>query len=255
MGKNNQKINKSPIQKTILALESELVPLVQKRLGKNAVTLLATGGCATFDAVLGWSDYDLIVLAQDKEKVPKIDFRALEKKYGIKPIQLAAKPWDSFCNRVAGNRKADRFVDTSWLIAMRTCTRVLAGKELVALIPPLKTLLKRDLECELRCDYLHETNSDPEWNIVLAKNPKRWINCIISLSHHFLLAKGIAVRKADIPKTLKRTYPNFKGAPLVAEAIKIRATGKIPAINSPEGRRAKKLLVDFLRVYREYLFN
>lgn len=247
--------NNNSIKQTILALESELVPLVKKKLGKNAVTILATGGCATFDAVPGWSDYDLLVLVRDKKNIPEIDIRILEKKYGIRPIQIVAKSWSSFINRAKGSRKADRFIDTSWLIAMRTYCRVLAGKELAPLIPPLKKLLKRDLECELRCDYLHETNSDPKWNILFAKNSKRWINCIISLSHQFLLAKGVAVRKADIPKALNKYYPDFDGAQLVAEALKIRATGKIPATNSSEGRRVKKLLIKFLEIYRLYLFR
>jgi predicted nucleotidyltransferase len=254
MGKNNSKINKLAMRKNILYLESELVPLVQKKLGSNIVTILITGGCATFDVVPGWSDYDLMVLVHDKEKVPKIDFQVLEKKYGIKPIQMTAKPWSSFLNRVAGNRKADRFINTSWLISMRTCCRVLAGKELAPLIPPIKTLLTRDLDCELRSSYLQKTNIALEWNILSAKNPKQWVNCIISLAHQSLLAKGVAVRKMDIPKALGQYYPDFKGTPLVVKALKIRATGKIPAINSSEGRQAKKLLVDFLKIYREYLF-
>lgn len=254
MVKNNSKTDKLAMQKNILALESELVSLVQKKLGNNIVTILITGGCATFDVVSGWSDYDLMILVHDKEKVPKIDFRDLEKKYGIKPIQMTAKPWSSFLSRISGKRNADRFINTSWLISMRTCCRVLAGKELTPLIPPLKTLLKRDLDCELRSAYLQKTNIAPEWNILSAKNPKQWVNCIISLAHQLLLSKGVAVRKADIPKALGQYYPDFKGTPLVVKALKIRATGRIPNMNSAEGRRAKKLLVDFLKIYREYLF-
>jgi predicted nucleotidyltransferase len=250
-----QTLEQSLIKQKILDLESELVPLVREKLGKNLVSVLATGGCANFDAVPGWSDYDLIILVNDRKKVPVIDVSQLEKKYGISPIQIAAKPWRSFVARTKGSEKTDRYVDTLWLIAIRAYCRVLAGKKLVPLIPPLRSLLARDLHCELRCHYLHETNSDPDWNIVLAKNPKRWVNCVVSLSHMLLLAKGVFVPKNEIPSALEKYYPDFTGFNIVAEALKIRSTGKIPTPDSAQAKQAKKLLTEFLKIYREYLFQ
>jgi len=243
------------IKQRILALENELVPLVKKKFSKNAVTLLASGGCAGFDALLGWSDYDLIVIVNDREKAPTINVSSLEKKYGIKPIQIATKSWRSFIARTKGNQNTDRFVNTLWLIGMRTRCRVLTGKELIPLIPPVKELLMRDLGCELRANYLHITSTNLDWNIATSKNPKKWINCILNLSLHLLLAKGIVVHKNKITQALKKHYPDFTGTKIINEALKIRATGKIPKINSPEGRRAKKLLLDFLKIYRDYLFR
>lgn len=247
--------NQTQIKQKIFELESELVPLVKEKLGKNLVSVLATGGCANFDTVIGWSDYDLIVLVHDRKKVPVIDVSHLEQRYGISPIQIAAKPWSSFLARTKGNKNTDRYVDTLWLIAIRKYCRVLAGKTLAPLIPSLRTLLTRDLYCELRCHYLHETNSDPEWNIVLAKNPKRWVNCIISLSHMLLLAKGIFVPKNEIPSALEKYYPDFSGVGIVDRALKIRETGKIPVPHSVQARQAKKLLTAFLKTYRDYLFR
>lgn len=242
------------MKQRILDLESELTPLVQKKFWKNAVTLLVTGGCATFDAVLGWSDYDLIIFVHDRKKIPSVYVRGLEKKYGIKPIQIATKQWSSFLARTRGNKNTDRFVDNLWLISMRKHCRVIAGKELIPFIPPMVELLKRDLGSELREEYYHATNVDPDWNILASKSPKRWINCIISLSFLLLIAKGVAVKKNEIPSALAKYYPDFSGASLVNKALAIRATGKIPSINSPVGKQAKKMLLDFLKIYQEYLF-
>ena len=243
------------IKEKVLALESELVPLVQKKFGKNMVTILITGGCAKFDALLGWSDYDLMLLVHDTKNVPMINVSALEKKYGLKPIQICAKPWRSFIARIKGNQNTDRFVNALWLIGMRTRCRVLAGKELIPLIPPIKELLQRDLGCELRANYLHITSTNLDWNIAESKNPKKWINCILNLSLHLLLAKGIAVNKNEITQALEKHYPDFTGSKIVSEALKIRATGKIPKVNSPQGHHAKKLLLNFLEIYRDYLFR
>ena len=243
------------IKQRILDLENELVPLLQKKFGKNAITLLASGSCANFDVVLGWSDYDVVVFVHDRKKIPAIDFRSLEKKYGIQPIQVAVKSWRSFLMRTLGNSNTDRFVDNLWLVSIRKHYRVLAGKKLIPFIPPMSELLKRDLGCELRAEYYHATNVNPDWNIAMSKSPKRWINCIISLSFLLLIAKGVAVQKKEIPAALAKHYSDFPGTGLVRKALAIRATGKIPSVNSPMGRQAKKLLIDFLQIYQTYLFR
>lgn len=231
-----------------------MAPLVRQKLGRNMVTLFVAGGCSTFEAVPGWSDYDCEAYVRDFENIPEIDFRPLEKKFGIKPIQLTIRPFASFRARVKGSPQADRYVDNLWIISLKTHCRILDGRDVRPLIPPVRELLKRDLGCELRGHYMHATNPDRRWNVLGFTNAKRQINAIVSFAHIMLLAKGLAVPKMELPSYLKEYYPEFMGTSLVAAALKFRASGMIPASGSPAARRAKSLLVRFLKAYQEYFF-
>lgn len=242
------------IKERILALESELVPLVRKKLGRNLVTLFVAGGCSNFEAVAGWSDYDCEAYVNDMENVPEIDLRPLEKRFGIKPIQLTIRPIASFRARVKGSPQADRYIDNLWIISLKTHCRILAGRDVRKLIPPIREILKRDLGCELRGHYMHATNPDRRWNVLGFTNPKRQVNAIVSFAHIMLLAKGLAVKKSELPQYLVKYYPDFAGTSLVVAALKVRAAGNIPVQNSPAARRSKALLIRFLKTYQEYFF-
>ena len=234
-------------------MEQEISQTLKSFFGKNLVSLLVEGSYGIYDTVDGYSDYDLCALVKDVSKTPDVDLGDLSKKYSI-DIKCSVKSYTDFQNRIKNNNKFSRFIDNLWLIKAKKQERVLVGKDILSQIPSIKELLKRDIGCELRGDYYHATNLNPEWNIFKSE-PQKWVNYIINMSYNLLLSKGVITKKADIPKMLKKHCPDFKGIAYVKEALDLRRTKKVLHLTKIEKNQLKKTLGLFLEDYKLYTFG
>ncbi len=234
--------------------EQEVSRIFCDAFGDNLVALLVVGSSAVDDTVEGYSDIDLVLFVKDIRNVPNIDTLSLSKKYDV-DIGYAVKLYADFEKRVSGNADATRYVGTLDLLNMKLGgARVLAGENILELIPSVHELLARrsDIAKELLLDYSHATDPDPERNI-FQREPKKWVNCIINMSANLLFAKGIAAKKDDIPKRLAEYCPDFRGRSIVEEAITLRKTKNALSLSEAERSRLRENLKFFLEAYREYV--
>lgn len=235
-------------------MEAELTKLLKKYIGNNLISLLVEGSYGNYDIIEGYSDYDLLVLVKNTKTalVAEADICNLSKKYSL-DIKCCIKDYRDFENRIKNNNQATRFIGNLDLIKLKKQARLLTGKNILPLIPNIKELIKRDLNCELRESYYHATSPDQNWNIFI-REPRNWINYIINMSNNLLLEKGLIVRKEKLPLTLKKYCPEFKGIIYVQKALALRQSKKIFNLSGPEKKKLKNDLSLFLEAYKQYVF-
>jgi hypothetical protein len=244
-------MNSDKIQE-IDQMEQEIIKVVKKSFGKNLVSLLVEGSYGTDDYIKGYSDYDLLALVKKVDKNSEIDLSILAKKYSI-DIQCSIKSYKDLLNRIQNNNDSSRFIGNIDLIKIKKQARLLAGKNIIDLVPDVRKIIKRDLGCELRADYYHATNSNPQWNIY-KREPRKWANYIINMSNSLLLSKGIIVKKEYIPIMLSKYCPKFKEIAVIEEALKLRKSKKCLSLNKINKAKFKKRLDLFLAEYKRYTF-
>ncbi len=235
----------------LFLMEQELIEAIKSKLGKNLVSLVVEGSYANYDFIEGYSDYDLLVLVKNIDNIKKINLNNLAKKYKL-DIQYVIRSYQDLINRIKNNNKATRFFTNLGLIKYKIQARVIWGKDITKMIPPVKEIIKRDLGCELRAEYLYATNPDKAWNI-FSRKPRNWVNYIINMSNELLLSKGIIVKKRDIPRALKKIFPDFDGLKYVKEAVQLRESKKVLVLNNVEKNKLKKSLSDFLEEYKNFV--
>lgn len=248
--KNNMPKEKKNLKPHVL--EREILDKAQKELGKNLVSLLVEGSRATYDFIEGYSDYDLLALVKDTKKAREVDFNSISKKYKIE-IQCVIKKYSDLINRIKNNNKATRYINNLLLIKYKKQARILAGRNIVKLIPSVKELIKRDLGSELQANYLYATNPNKTWNI-FSRQPRKWTNYMINMSNDLLLSRGIAVKKEKIPQLLKKYFPKFKGLKYVQESLDLRVSKKVLNLTKSEKNQLKNNLNQFLVMYKELVF-
>lgn len=239
-------------KKQISSMEEELVRRVKKVLGKNLITLLVEGSYAGYDFVPDYSDFDLLALVKDVKQAKDINFTDLEKKYGLE-IQCAVKSYSDFLNRIKNNKQATRFISNLLLIKYKKQARLLSGRNVIKLIPPLSQLIQRDLKTELRSNYLYAVNPDKRWNI-FGREPRKWCNYIINMANDLLLSKGIVAKKDQIPGLLLEFWSGFKGLKYVRHALLLRKTKNILSLTKSEQEQFKNELRNFLVEYKKIVF-
>lgn len=240
----------------LLFLEKEIISLLLKILKNNLVSLLVEGSYASYEHVPGYSDYDLSAfvkknLSKKEELIIVKTLEKLSKKYNLE-VQCCFVLYRDFKNCIENNNKARRFVNNLRLISLKSHGRVLAGKNISKEIPSIKQLAKRNLQTEINNNYLFVTNSFPGYNILLRK-PSKWVSCLINLCSVLLYKKGLVVSKNELPKILKKYFPEFKGIKYLKKALRLRKTKKVLNLTLKEKKILKKDFLNFLEIYRKFV--
>ncbi len=238
--------------KNIKKLEFDLITLFKNTLNSNLVSLVVDGSYGHFDFVDGYSDYDLLVFVKNKDTVPDFNLNLLCQKYKM-DIQYVIREYSEFNNRIKDNNKTTRFLSNIDLIKIKKTTRLLWGKNIRKEIPPISTLIKRDLSSDLRECYYHATNQNPDWNIFI-REPRKWVNYIINMSNVLLLSLGVVCKKDQIPTNLHNHFPDFKVQKIVKKALYLRKSKKVLSLGREEATLLKKELSLFLESYKNFIF-
>ncbi len=233
----------------IKKIEAGIVRIAKKYLKNNIVSLYATGSFGSGENLAGWSDYDLLIILKEKGAV-KIDF---QQAVPLKHLEIKYHFWSypEFLKRLRKNQSY-RFIGNLDLIKLAKKSKLLFGQQIHKNIN-VREILKRDLETELRMNYLHATNMDPQWNIFKRK-PKNQVGYIINMADAMLISQGILIKKEALPQKIRQHFPNFKFADTVERAVNFRRRYKNQPLNTQAAAKIKKDLKNFLTSYRDYYF-
>ena len=235
-------------------MERDIIGVARSRFGTDLVSLLVVGSYATYDFVLGYSDYDLLAFVTDQSRGrTNFTLDELSTTYSL-DIKCSVRPMADLRNRILDNDLATRFIGNIGLLDLKLRARPLYGENVANAIPDINELLGRDLRSELQAEYLHATDADPQKNIFV-REPKDWCNYIINMSGMLLLSKGLVSQKDRYPELLHIHHPNFKGVPSLEKALTFRRSLKILDLKERERTDFKNTLTLFLEEYRRYTFK
>jgi hypothetical protein len=228
------------------AIENEMAAIVRRKFGRNLVSLVIEGSRATGDA-LPDSDYDGIAFVRHASRVNP-GFAALRRRTGLR-IGVGVLPMACLrrCTQGTGFRQL-------CLRLKLGGARVIAGRDIIKMLPPVKTLIGRSFNKEEQEDYwwavLQTTRA-----CVFKREPRRHVGFIIAICNSLLLTRCIMVRKQEIPRFLKKHHPRFAVIRLLKRALWRRAHW--PEIRQDKEQVAGALrdLKEFLRRYRRYVFG
>ncbi|MFH1047806.1 MAG: hypothetical protein V1738_05885 [Patescibacteria group bacterium] len=234
------------------ALERDVLAAAKKQLGKNFVSLIAIGSRATQDH-LPDSDLDAYLFVRDL-KITALDFSALERQYGVRigvSVKLLAALKHGQCNFEVESEMI--FCDSSRIGMRRGQTRTIGGRNLVETLPPLKDLLQRDIIGELQQDYDFAVRKDSRAN-VFKREPRRQVGVIIALCQNLLAAKGVYVRKVELPEAMRKYHPRFRVIGLLRRALKRRQHWPSLHIDRKQRAEIQQDAKNFLAAYGKYVF-
>lgn len=234
-------------------LENDLTMAILKSLGRRVVSITIGGSVATGEFIDGYSDVDAVIYVKGELVKSRLSLPSLSRKYGV-DIGCAVRSYDDLLHRIKNDNKSTRFVGNMTFLSFALGReKVIHGLDIRKKMPPLAQLLRRDLNAELRADYLHATNMDPGWNI-FRRPPMKWAGYMISMAASLLLSKGVSPRKEDLPELLPEHFPEFRAVGCVREALRLRRTKILLRLRPGEKKRLRKMLGTFLDEYRRLLF-
>jgi len=232
-------------------IDRDVLAACRRQLGRNFVTLLCEGSRAHGDD-LPDSDYDGLCYVRDPARA-RVDLRALRKKYGLR-IGVGIKPVSQLLGCVSSRRGLASCPNRNHLTAMKLGrARLVGGRDLLRLLPPLSRLQPPDWKREAQLDYWLAILPVP--CNVYRRESRRHVGFIIAICDSLLLAKRVVVQKKDLPAALRRHHPKFHAVGLLRRALRRRAVWPQLEHDRRTQREARTDLDKFLAELRRYAFR
>lgn len=230
-------------------LNEAVLDATRKRLGKRFVSLVVIGSRATGDA-LPDSDYDAFVFIRGDGKPPSLDFPSLEKRFGIR-VGIASKTLKELQHAIGDRSSPFGLMLLNFALGR---SKVVGGRNILLHVPNAKTIAKRGLMSLLQADYSYATKNDSPAN-VFRREPRRHVGFIIAICESLLLAKGVTVKKVDLPKALASRYPKFRVQALIRRALWRRSRWQDISRNKRQIVGARQDMKKFLELYHGLVFR
>jgi len=230
-------------------LDVAILATVRRQLGRNFVALLCIGSRAR-GTNLNDSDYDGSCYVRDISHVAKLDFSDIAERFNIR-IGIGLRPW-SYLVRVLerGDTERGRIQRREWLLGKM---RFVGGRRPQPKLVPIESVLRPDWRREMQFDYWMAALPDLPSN-VLCREPRRHVGYVIAACSQLLEARGLAVRKEELPKALQRYYPRSGLVSLLRRALRRRRDWQRISSNPRTIVAARHDAEDFLVAFQKYVF-
>ena len=244
------------MERTITAqtrnIDKDILAVVRRQLGRNFVSLVCVGSRAYGDD-LPDSDYDGFCYVRDYKSAKKLNLSAVEKRHGVR-IGIAVRSIGDFVKCVETPSDEVHYPNHRMrLLELKLGhARVVGGRNLSRKLPPLSKLLPADWKRGAQIDYWSAVLDMP--TNVRRREPRRHVGFIIAICSALLTAKGLAAKKNDLPKAMRRHHPKFRVIDLLRRALRRRAVWPRIENDRRELKNARKDLEKFLKIFRDYVF-
>jgi len=233
------------------AIDRDLLAACRRQLGRNFVSLVAYGSRAGGDD-LPDSDYDGFCYVRDAVGV-RLNLSGVERRHGVR-IGICLRPLWKFMSCVASPEAFARCPNRHTLAALKMGRgRTVGGRDLLRLLPPVSQLLPADWRREAQFDYWLAVLDVP--SNVPRREPRRHVGFIIAICDALLRAKGVAVKKRDLPAALKQHHPGFRVVGFLRRALRRRAVWSVIENDKREVKKAGQDMESFLEALRRYVFR
>jgi hypothetical protein len=174
----------------------------------------------------------------------------LDRIYGVS-IGIAVKPLAGWLPCFRGHADHSCPHDFMTLAFSLGKARVVGGRNILKLVPPVKEVLKRDWKPRLLEEYRLAVTPNSPTN-VFRREPRRHVGFIIAQCETLLLTKGVSVRKEKLPVTVKKYFKDFHVDGLLKKALWRRAHWPEISADPKQKKAALADLKSFLEKYRVY---